>query len=98
MYYSINNSLYIMKMKLYYGVLALVWLLSGCNLQPSEDVVGITWSKQLIKEMIISKHTYLVTYHSVSHSGECKQCKYELDSIIKNAVNEAITTKIWKAK
>lgn len=69
-----------MKMKLYYGALALLWLLSSCT--PS--------SNGHIKALTLNGHTYYWKNHWFAHAGDCKKCKHELDSIVKAAVKEAM--------
>ena len=66
-----------MKMKLYYGALALLWLLSSCT-PSSNDKVGTCRNG----------HTYYWQNHWFAHAGDCKKCKHELDSIA--AVKEAM--------
>lgn len=85
-----------MKMKLYYGALALLWLLSSCT--PSSNVtdkVGTCHIKALtlngdIKALTLNGHTYYRQNHWFTHAGDCKKCKHELDSIVKAAVKEAM--------
>lgn len=73
-----------MKMKLYYGALALLWLLSSCtpssNVTDNHDKVGTCRNG----------HTYYWKNHWFAHAGDCKKCKHELDSIVKAAVKEAM--------
>ena len=72
-----------MKMKLYYGALALLWLLSSCtpssNVTDNYDKVG-TCRNGHIKALTLNGHTYYWQNH----------CKHELDSIVKAAVKEAM--------
>lgn len=82
-----------MKMKVYYGALALVWLLSGCNSftqYDSENIESKTYDPFLgtITKVVYEKHDYLRGNNILVHLGTCKQCKHELDSIVKNAVSE----------
>lgn len=70
-------------MKLYYGALALLWLLSSCT--PSSNVtdkVG-TCRNGHIKALTLNGHTYYWQNHWFAHAGDCKKCKHELDSIVK---------------
>lgn len=82
-----------MKMKLYYGALALLWLLSSCtpsnNVTDSCETVG-TCRKGDIKKMLINGHEYYWRVYWFTHAGDCKKCKHELDSIVKAAVKEAM--------
>lgn len=77
-----------MKMKLYYGVIALLWLLSSCDVES-------TGTEHSYARLVIDNHEYIDFGYGKSHSGSCKQCKYELDSIVKNAVSEAFE-EYWK--
>lgn len=81
-----------MKMKLYYGALALLWLLSSCtpsNMTDNYDKVG-TCRNGYIKVLTLNGHTYYRQNHWFTHAGDCKKCKHELDSIVKAAVKEAM--------
>lgn len=82
-----------MKMKLYYGALALLWLLSSCtpsnNVTDSYETVG-TCRNGDIKKMLINGHEYYWRTYWFTHAGDCKKCKHELDSIVKAAVKEAM--------
>lgn len=67
-----------MKMKLYYGALALLWLLSSCT--PSDNVtdkVG-TCRNGHIRALTLNGHTYYWQNHWFAHatrpSGECTCC------------------------
>lgn len=77
-----------MKMKLYYGALALLWLLSSCtpssNVTDNHDKVG-TCRNGHIKALTLNGHTYYWQNHWFAHAGDCKKCKHELDSIVKAA-------------
>ena len=81
-----------MKMKLYYGALALLWLLSSCtpsdNVTDNHDKVG-TCRNGHIRALTLNGHTYYWKNHWFAHAGDCKKCKHELDSIVKAAVKEA---------
>lgn len=84
--------MYIMKMKLYYGAIALMWLLSSCTPSGgvgSREFKGIDNYGDFYGIIVVDNHEYLRTSYGLSHAGTCKQCKHELDSIVKNAVNEA---------
>lgn len=82
-----------MKMKLYYGALTLLWLLSSCtpssNVTDNYDKVG-TCRNGHIKALTLNGHTYYWQNHWFAHAGDCKKCKHELDSIVKAAVKEAM--------
>lgn len=74
-----------MKTKVYYIAIALLWLSSGCT-SPVPIAMGeLTGVYTYTHE----NHTYIASGQGLAHSGSCKQCKLELDSIVKNAVNEA---------
>lgn len=81
-----------MKMKLYYGALALLWLLSSCT--PRSNVIDnpnrVRTSHGYMYRMFINGHEYYWVGHRFAHAGDCKKCKHELDSIVKTAVKEAI--------
>ena len=64
-----------MKMKLYYGALALLWLLSSCT--PSSNVTDKVGTCR-------NGHTYYWQNHWFAHAGDCKKC------IVKAAVKEAM--------
>lgn len=89
-----------MRTKIYYGAIALMWLLSGCskatNNVVKESEIGVATSGNSIYNYVINQHDYLFTYinygGSLTHSGECRKCKQELDSIVRNAVKESINT------
>lgn len=81
-----------MKLKLYYGAIALLWLLTGCtkgdiqNLGvAARDKYGTTY-----EHVRIEGHDYLSGYRSLSHDGNCSKCKQQLDSIVRAAVAEAL--------
>ena len=80
-----------MKMKLYYGALALLWLLSSCtpssNVTDNYDKVG-TCRNGHIRALTLNGHTYYWQNHWFAHAGDCKKCKHELDSIVKAAVKD----------
>lgn len=82
-----------MKMKLYYGALALLWLLSSCtpssNVTDNYDKIGTCRSGD-INRMLINEHEYYWRSYWLTHAGDCKKCKHELDSIVKVAVKEAM--------
>ena len=91
-----------MKMKLYYGALALLWLLSSCtpsdNVTDNHDKVGTCRNGHIraltlnghIRALTLNGHTYYWQNHWFAHAGDCKKCKHELDSIVKAAVKEAM--------
>ena len=79
-------------MKLYYGALALIWLLSGCEPTQYDNVSSSKTYDGYLGTMVkvtYEGHEYMKSNQSFTHLGTCKQCKFELDSIVKNAVNEA---------
>lgn len=71
-----------MKMKLYYGALALLWLLSSCtpssNVTDNHDKVG-TCRNGHIKALTLNGHTYYWQNHWFAHAGDCKKCKHVSD-------------------
>lgn len=73
-----------MKMKLYYGALALLWLLSSCtpsnNVTDSYETVG-TCRNGDIKKMLINGHEYYWRAYWFTHAGDCKKCKHELEAV-----------------
>lgn len=73
-----------MKIKLYYGALALLWLMCSCsgNIKKTSDGVDLFGAE----EYVYKNHTYVKWGYGMAHSGNCKQCKFELDSIVRNAV------------
>lgn len=82
-----------MKLKLYYGAIALLWLLTSCsptnNITPRETI-GIDDSHNRLYSFQINGHEYIHAYHGLTHSGECIKCKHELDSIVRRAVKEVL--------
>lgn len=81
-----------MKTKLYFGVLALL-LLSGCDRQ---TVTNTQTTINTYRIAIIDKHEYLKVdgVYGMMHSGSCKQCKHEFDSIVRVAIREELRK--WK--
>lgn len=82
-----------MKTKLYFGVLALLLLLSGCD---KPTITNTQTTINTYRIAIIDKHEYLKIdgVYGMVHSGSCKQCKYELDSIVRVAIREELRK--WK--
>lgn len=89
-----------MKTNIYYVFLLAVFILASCG--KSENVsdpiiVGESGGFN-VTSFKINGHEYIRFELGFSHSGDCAQCKHELDSIVKNAVNEAIeanNTEYW---
>ena len=82
-----------MKMKIYYGALLLIWLLSSCSFSvDGSNVASVSVSPYGggVKSMQIHGHTYYYTYYWFSHAGDCPKCKQELDCTIRKAVKEAM--------
>ena len=81
-----------MRTKLYFGALALMWLLSGCADSPNAGNgrnVG-NYGGNMYSSFTLNNHEYIVSTYRMAHSGECKQCKHELDSIVRKAIREEI--------
>lgn len=61
-----------------------LFLLTSCERtgKVSESrIVGHTSSGLIIRERIINDHDYITYGHGISHSGTCRKCKQEKDSI-----------------
>lgn len=76
-----------MKTKLYFGILFLMWLLSSCDVESTKP-------EHSYARLVIDNHEYIDFGYGKSHSGSCKQCKYEIDSIVRVAIREEL--KKWK--
>lgn len=91
-----------MKTKIYYVFLLAVLILASCGKSDNVSepiIIGESGSFNLIS-FKINGHEYIkYNYgYDFTHSGDCAKCKHELDSIVKNAVNEAIeanNTEYW---
>lgn len=63
--------------------------ISSCT--PTENVsrpkvIGLTeWGK--VRELTIDSHDYLMFDRGIAHSGTCKRCKEERDSIVNVIIN-----------
>ena len=79
-----------MKTKDYYLFLLVMFCLMSCertsNVSESK-VIGST-SGSLVYESTINGHDYIRVGHGMSHSGTCKKCKQERDSIVNIIINE----------
>lgn len=80
-----------MKTKIYYIFLLVMLFLTSCGTKNVNkgEVIGNTGVFNLISYKI-NGHEYIKYGNNFTHSGECAKCKHELDSIVKNAVNEAL--------
>lgn len=83
-----------MKMKLYYGAIVLLWLLTSCsnftnNVTPLKRI-GTNSNYSGFYSLQINGHEYVYSYYQLAHSGECAKCKHELDSIVRKAVKEVL--------
>lgn len=67
-------------MKLYYLFLLVMFLLMGCT--NSSKVHGDVYS------YVIDGHEYIKLGNGFAHSGTCKKCKADLESIIRKVVKE----------
>lgn len=80
-------------MKLYYGAIAMLWLLYGCtpssNVVDDHKIIGTSRSGD-IRELVINEHSYYRNSYWCVHAGDCKKCKQELDSIVRIAVKEVL--------
>ena len=77
-------------MKWYYLFLFIMYILfSGCT--PTENVSGVReigqskWAS--VNEVTIDSHDYLLYDRGVSHSGTCRKCKQERDSVVNLIIN-----------
>lgn len=83
-----------MKMKLYYGALVIIWLLSGCSQTPNvshRTRVGITSGNNIVYSITIDEHKYLEVCSSITHSGDCLKCRRIIDSLVRVAVHDELS-------
>lgn len=67
-------------------------LLTSCGKSENvtdSKIIGETSLFQIVS-FKVNDHEYINFKTGITHSGECAKCKHELDSIVKNAVNEAL--------
>lgn len=76
-------------MKLYYLFLLVMFLLMGCT--NSSNISGpntIETSKGHVYSYVVDGHEYIKLGNGYVHSGTCKKCKADLESIIRKVVKE----------
>lgn len=67
-------------------------LLTSCSNSENlteRKVIGHYMTNNIVSYKL-NGHEYIIFNNEFTHSGECVKCKHELDSIVKNAVNEAL--------
>lgn len=69
-------------MKLYYLFLLVMFLLMGCT--NSSNISG----PNTIGTSKVHGHEYIKLGNGFAHSGTCKKCKADLESIIRKVVKE----------
>lgn len=82
-----------MRTKLYFGVLALIWLFSSCSQTPNVSYrtqVGTTFEGYDIYSITIDEHKYLEVHTSITHSGDCPKCRHTMDSIVRVAIHDEL--------
>lgn len=78
-------------MKLYYLLLLIMFFLMSCERTTSNvsEVRHIgTSNAEHIFECTIDGHDYIKIGYGVAHSGTCKKCKQERDSIVNVLIKE----------
>lgn len=78
-----------METKAYYLFLLVVPFLISCERTDnvSESRIIGTTSGSRIFERTIDGHDYITRGHGITHSGTCKKCKQERDSIVNLILN-----------
>lgn len=77
-------------MKIYYLFLLVMFFLMSCERTSnvSESRVIGSSSSALIYEYTMDGHDYIKRGYGMAHSGTCKKCKQERDSIVNVIINE----------
>lgn len=70
-------------MKLYYLFLLVMFLLMGCT-----NTIGTSKVHGDVYSYVIDGHEYIKLGNGFAHSGTCKKCKADLESIIRKVVKE----------
>lgn len=73
-------------MKLYYLFLLVMFLLMGCT--NSSNTIGTSKVHGDVYSYVIDGHEYIKLGNGFAHSGTCKKCKTDLESIIRKVVKE----------
>lgn len=79
-----------MKAKIYYLFLLVMFFLMSCertNNVTESRIIGAT-SGSHVFERTIDGHDYITVGYGMAHSGTCKKCKQERDSIVNVLINE----------
>lgn len=79
-----------MKTKIYYLLLLVMFFLVSCERTDNVSepkIIGAT-SGSRIFERTIEGHDYIKVGYGMAHSGTCKKCKQERDSIVNVIINE----------
>lgn len=75
--------------KLYYLFLLIVFFLMSCertdNVSRPKTIGKISGTS--INVYVIDGHDYIEKFYGMAHSGSCKKCKQERDSIVNVIVN-----------
>lgn len=77
-------------MKWYYLFLLVMFFLMSCERTSnvSESRIIGSGSFALIYEFTLDGHDYIKRSHGMTHSGTCRKCKQERDSIVNVIINE----------
>lgn len=81
-------------MKLYYLFLLVMFLLTGCTNSSNvsgPNVIGTSKMHGNVYVYTIDGHEYIKMGYGFAHSGTCKKCKEELDSIVRKTIREEST-------
>lgn len=90
-----------MKTKIYYLFLLVMFFLMSCERTSnvSEPKTIGTIPGAIINEYTIDGHDYIEKCYGMSHSGTCKKCKQERDSIVNvliETIKENRNSVIWE--
>lgn len=71
-------------MKWYYLFLLVMFFLTSCertsNVSKPKTIGSVSGTN--INEYVINGHDYIEKFYGMSHSGTCRKCKQERDSIV----------------
>lgn len=83
-----------MKAKFYYLFLLMMFFLMSCERTSNVSkarIIGTT-SGSAVFERTVDDHDYIEIEYGMAHSGTCRKCKHERDSIV-NLIIENIKNK-----
>lgn len=78
-------------MKLYYLFLLVMFLLMGCTNSSNTsgpNTIGTSKVHGDVYSYVIDGHEYIKLGNGFAHSGTCKKCRTDLESIIRKVVKE----------